>query len=81
VRGEPRDLCLDRLRQSPAHLAAEFVCDHPTRGFLDLLAEGGVSFDAAAAQQQAATAAHNQHETRLFAASMGRTALAKLEAS
>ncbi|GAB3014019.1 hypothetical protein GCM10023080_096730 [Streptomyces pseudoechinosporeus] len=59
------------------------VTVRPTQGFLDLLAQGGVSFDDAAAQQQASTHAHNQRETPLYAASLGRKALAltKLEAN
>ncbi|WP_405512491.1 SRPBCC family protein [Streptomyces canus] len=57
------------------------VTVRPTQGFLDLLAQGDVSFDDAAAQQQAATHAHNQRETPLYAASMGRKALTKLAAN
>jgi len=53
------------------------VTTHATQGFLDALAEAGVSFDDAAAQYHPAIVAHNQHETPLFAASMARKALAK----
>jgi hypothetical protein len=55
------------------------VTVHPTQGFLDLLAHGGVSFDDAAAQQHAAIMAHNARETPLFAASMERKALSKMQ--
>jgi hypothetical protein len=54
------------------------VTVRPTQGFLDLLAQGGVSFEDAAAQLHAAIVAHNQRETPLFAASMGRKALTNL---
>jgi hypothetical protein len=37
ISGEPRELCLDRLRQSPAYLAAEFVRDHLDRPGPDTL--------------------------------------------
>ena len=50
------------------------VTVHPTQGFLDFLAEGGVRFEAVAAQQHAAIVAHNQLETPLYAASIGRKA-------
>ena len=51
---------------------------HPTQGFLDLLAQGGVSFDDAAAQQHAAVSAHNERETALFAISIARKAQTNL---
>ena len=52
------------------------ITGHPTTGFLDFIAAGGVTFEAAAAQRQAEISDHNARETPLFAASLERMALA-----
>lgn len=54
------------------------VITHPTDDFLDALPATGLSFDQSAADLQAAVSDHNSRETPLFAASMGRTALASV---
>ena len=70
MRVEPIDESTSRLVNS--------VNIHPTQGFLDLLAQGGVSFEDAAAQQHAAVSAHNERETALFAISIARKAQTNL---
>ena len=54
------------------------VITHPTDAFLDGLPAAGLSFDQTAADLQAAVSEHNSRETPLFAASMGRRALASV---
>ena len=53
------------------------VTAHPTDAFMDFLAAHGVSYEDAAAARQAAGGDHNRRETPLFAASIGRRALAR----
>lgn len=48
------------------------VTSYPTRAFLQALEDSGHSFEKAAAVRQAATDDHNQRETALYAASLGR---------
>lgn len=55
------------------------VTSHPTDAFLAFLAETGSTFEAAAAARQTASGDHNRRETPLFAASIGRRALARAE--
>ncbi|WP_329366978.1 hypothetical protein [Streptomyces sp. NBC_01483] len=50
---------------------------HPTAEFMDFNEKNGVTFEEAAAARQAASSDHNRRETPLFAASIGRHALAK----
>jgi hypothetical protein len=51
------------------------VTGHPTRGFLDMLADAGVTFEVAAAQRNEAVRQHNGLETPHYAASIERKAL------
>ncbi|MDR3435596.1 hypothetical protein [Telmatospirillum sp.] len=53
------------------------VTSHPTDAFLGFLADHGQTFEQAAAARQAASGDHNRRETPLFAASIGRRALAR----
>ena len=71
------DIRLEPIDESTSRLVNS-VNIHPTQGFLDLLAQGGVSFEDAAAQQHAAVSAHNERETSLFAISIARKAQANL---
>jgi hypothetical protein len=52
------------------------VTAHPTDVFMDFIAAHGISYEDAAAARQAAGGDHNRRETPLFAASIGRRALA-----
>jgi hypothetical protein len=52
------------------------VTSHPTIEFLAFLGENGISFEDAALASQAATDDHNHRETPMYAASIGRRALA-----
>ncbi|KHK03106.1 hypothetical protein [Desulfovibrio sp. TomC] len=52
------------------------VTSHPTDAFMSFLAEHGQTFDQAAEARQAAGGDHNRRETPLYAASIGRKALA-----
>jgi hypothetical protein len=54
------------------------ITGHPTTGFLDFIAAGGVTFELAAAQRQAEISDHNARETPMYAASLERKALAAL---
>lgn len=53
------------------------VTSHPTDVFMDFIAAHGQTFEQAAAARQEAGGDHNRRETPLFAASIGRRALAK----
>ncbi|MCB8879707.1 hypothetical protein ACELLULO517_05640 [Acidisoma cellulosilytica] len=57
------------------------VTSHPTDAFLAFIAEQGQTFEQAAAARQAASGDHNRRETPLFAASIGRRALARSRTS
>ncbi|MFB7274668.1 hypothetical protein [Streptomyces sp. NPDC056244] len=52
------------------------VIAHPTEEFLVFIKEHGISFEQAAKDRQAAGSDHNRRETPLYAASIGRAALA-----
>jgi hypothetical protein len=52
------------------------VTAHPTDAFMAFLEQHGLSYEDAAAARQAAGGDHNRRETPLFAASIGRRALA-----
>jgi len=53
------------------------VTSHPTTEFIAFIEKNGTTFEDAAAARQAASGDHNRRETPLFAASIGRKALAK----
>jgi hypothetical protein len=53
------------------------VTSHPTEQFLQFIGEHGISFEQAAHDRQAASGAHNQRETPLFAESIARAARAR----
>jgi len=52
------------------------VTGHPTTEFIAFIEKNGTTFEDAAAARQAASGDHNRRETPLFAASIGRKALA-----
>lgn len=53
------------------------VTSHPTTEFIAFIEKNGTTFEDAAAARQAASGDHNRRETPLFAASIGRRALAR----
>jgi len=53
------------------------VTAHPTDAFMDFISTHGVAYEDAAKARQDAGGDHNSRETPLFAASIGRRALAK----
>lgn len=53
------------------------VTAHPTDAFMEFLSAHGLTYEAAAAARQEAGSDHNRRETPLFAASIGRRALAR----
>jgi hypothetical protein len=54
------------------------VTSHPTEAFVDFLKEHGLTLEGAAQARQEASSDHNRRETPLFAASIGRRALARM---
>jgi len=52
------------------------VLSYPTQAFVEMLNAGGVSFEDAVIDRQAATDDHNRRETALYAKSLERKALA-----
>jgi hypothetical protein len=52
------------------------VVSYPTRAFVDMLTAAGQTFEQVAASLQEAVTAHNRLETPLYAASIGRRAIA-----
>jgi hypothetical protein len=57
------------------------VCVRPTDAFLQFLAQQGVPFEQFRAMRQPASVAHNRDETPMFAASIERAALRRIEAN
>ena len=53
------------------------VLSYPTQAFVEMLNAGGVSFEDAVIDRQAATDDHNRRETALYAKSLERKALAR----
>ena len=57
------------------------VTSRPTDAFIDFLKDHGLTLERAAQARQEASSDHNRRETSLFAASIGRRALARIAAS